>query len=104
MGNFKPPPPRSFVCLALSALLLPAYPAPQKADKKKSQADYQQALLSDKAGHREEAIAAYSSAIEADPSNGDAWRARAEDYLAAGDRAKMHRKFAAAELPCPQFR
>ena len=78
-----------FIVLALSAALLhPAHAADAKADKKKSQAAYQQGVLADKAGQRADAIAAYSAAIAADASNGDAWRARGKDYLAAGDKAK----------------
>lgn len=78
---------RIFAVLALSALLVPAHAA-DKPDKKKSQADYQQGVQADKASHRDEAIAAYTAAVEADSSNAEAWRARAKDYLAAGDRAK----------------
>src|SRR5580658_2803798 len=93
MRNFKPHLVRVHVIVALTALLLPSYAADAKADKKKSQAAYQQGVLADKAGQRTEAIADYSAAVEADPSNGDALRARANDYLAAGDRAKALEDF-----------
>ena len=63
------------IFIVLAALLHPAHAADAKADKKKSQAAYQQGILADGAGQRADAIAAYSAAIAADAANGDAWRA-----------------------------
>ncbi len=62
--------------------------ADTKADKKRSQVSLQRALQADKAGRRDEAIAAYTDAIAADNSNGAAFRGRGKDYLAAGDKVK----------------
>src|SRR5580693_2418340 len=77
-----------FIVLALSALLGPARATDAKPDKKKSQAAFKQGVLADHDGQRADAMAAYTAAIAADASNGDAWRARGNDYLAAGDKTK----------------
>jgi hypothetical protein len=66
--------------VAITGMLMPVSGADAKPDKKKSQAAYQRGLQADKAGHREVAISAYSEAIEADSSNGAAWRARGKDH------------------------
>src|ERR1700679_2467980 len=87
MFNFRPYRPRILAVLTLSAFLVPVH-AVDKPDKKKSEASYQQGVLADKAGNRNEAIADYTAAVDADSSNAEAWRARGKDHLAAGDRAK----------------
>ena len=69
-------------------MFVPVNAGDEKADRKKSQVAFQRGAQADKAGHRGEAIAAYSEAIAADAANGAAWRARGKDYLAAGDQAK----------------
>ena len=74
-------------------LLLPVNGAEAKPDKKKSQAAYQTGARADQAGQRDEAIAAYTEAIQADPANAAAWCARGKDYFAAGDREKAAADF-----------
>src|SRR4249920_710522 len=74
--------------LTMAALAMPALAADTKPDKKKSQAAYQRGKKADEAGQRDEAIAAYTEAVQADPANLDALRARAKDYTAAGDNKK----------------
>src|ERR1035441_4935159 len=70
--------------LAVAGWLLPAGAAEAKPDKKKSLAALERGKKADGAGQRNEAIAAYSEAIQADGSNVEAWRARGRDYLARG--------------------
>src|ERR1035437_7316714 len=72
--------------LAVAGWLLPAGAEDTKPDKKKSQAALQRGRKADDAGQRNEAIAAYSEAIQADGSNVEAWRARGRDYQAGDDR------------------
>src|ERR1019366_7931267 len=67
--------------------------AADKPNRKESQAAYQRGLKADAADRRDEAIAAYSEAIQNDPSDADPYRARGKDYLETGERAK-----AAADL------
>ena len=73
--------------------MLPARGADAKPDKKKSQAALQRGKKADEAGKRDEAIAAYTEAIQADASNVEAWRARGRDYQAAGDNQKAQADF-----------
>src|SRR5258708_17364358 len=79
---------RLALLLALAGWLFPAAGADAKPDKKKSQAALQRGKKADDAGKRDEAIAAFSEAVQADPSNTEAWRARGRDYQAAGERQK----------------
>src|SRR5262249_13219411 len=65
-----------------------AIAADAKPDKKKSQAAFLRGKKADEAGRRDEAIAAYTEAIQADSTNGDALRSRAKDYQAAGELPK----------------
>src|ERR1039457_5182532 len=62
--------------LAVAGWLLPAGAADTRPDKKKSLAALQRGKKADDTGQRNEAIAAYSEAIQADASNVEAWRAR----------------------------
>jgi hypothetical protein len=64
--------------LAIGAALAPVNAA-DKADRRKSQLAYQRGVRADAAGKRDEAIAAYSEAIQADESFAAAWRARGKD-------------------------
>jgi len=84
---------RLAVFLAVVAGLFPAGAADTKPDKKRSLAAMQRGKKADDAGQRNEAIAAYSEAIQADASNAEAWRARGRDYLAADDRPKAQADF-----------
>src|SRR3954467_3827342 len=59
-----------------------------KPDKRKSQAALQRGLKAEQAGKREEAMAAFTEAVQADGSNVDALRARARAYQAAGDSTR----------------
>src|SRR5438477_9874176 len=93
MATPAPRPGRILLALALAGLFAPAHGADVKPDKKKSQAAYQRGQRADEAGKREEAIAAYTEAIQADAANAAAWRARGQDYMAAGELQK-----AAADL------
>ena len=79
---------RVLISIAVAGLLLPAHGEEAKADRKKSQAAYQRAVRAEEAGRRDEALAAYTEAVQTDPSNGAAWRGRAKAYLAAGLRDK----------------
>src|SRR5664279_1139807 len=79
--------------LAVAGWLLPAGAAEAKPDKKKSLAALERGKKADGAGQRNEAIAAYSEAIQADGSNVEAWRARGRDYQAADDRQKAEADF-----------
>src|SRR5436190_23629729 len=65
-------------CAVFSAI------AADKPDKKKSQAALLRGKQADEGGHRDQAIAAYTEATQADPTNIDAMRARAKAYQAAG--------------------
>ena len=94
---------RIVVTLAVAGLLLTVSGADVKPDRKKSRTAYQTGLRADEAGNRDEAIAAYTEAIQADISNGAAWRNRGNDYLAVGDKAKAgvdldHRESVLGEL------
>src|ERR1700757_2372971 len=62
--------------------------AQAKPDRKKSQTAFERGRRADELGHRDEAIGAYTESLQLDSTNVAALRARAEDYLAAGDRAK----------------
>src|ERR1051325_816005 len=84
---------RIVVSVGISGLILPVNGADVKPDPKKSQAAYQRGVRADQAGKRDDAIAAYTEAIEADASNAPAWRGRGRDRLAAGELEK-----AAADL------
>src|SRR4051794_39501397 len=84
---------RVVVLVGISGLFLPGYSTDAKPDPKKSQAAYQRGVRAEQAGKRDDAMAAYAEAIEADASNGAARRARGRDYLAAGELEK-----AAADL------
>ncbi len=75
-------PYRWLSLLAVTAVLCTA--ADQKPDKKASQAAFLRGSHADQAGKRDEAIAAYTDAIAADPENTGAMRARAKDYMDAG--------------------
>src|ERR1039457_6308360 len=79
--------------LAVAGWLLPARGADAKPDKKRSQAALLLGKKADDAGQRDEAIKAYSEAIQADGSNVEAWRARGRDHLAADDRVKAQADF-----------
>src|SRR4051812_45196615 len=79
--------------IAVSGLLFPLSGADPKPDRKKSAVAYERGRRADQAGKRSDALAAYSEALEADPSNTAAMRARGRDYLLAGETAK-----AAADL------
>ena len=59
--------------------------ADAKPDKKKSQAALLRGKKADEAGQRDEAIAAYTEAIQADAVQCGCVRARGQDYQAAGD-------------------
>ena len=61
-------------CWPWRAGLLPARAADTKPDKKKSQAALQRGKKADEAGKRDDAIAAYTEAVQADASNVEAWR------------------------------
>src|SRR5438270_12171025 len=74
--------------IAVAGALFIASAADVKPDKKKSQAALQRGKKADDAGKRDEAIAAYTEAVQADPANLDALRARARDYSAAADTKK----------------
>src|ERR1019366_10780787 len=74
---------RIVLTIAISGLILPVNGAAAKPDKKKSQAGYQRGLRADEAGRRDEAISAYSQAIEADATNAAAWLPRGKNYLGA---------------------
>ncbi len=78
---------------ALAGMLMPVYGGDTKPDKKKSQAAWQRGKKADDAGQRAEAIAAYSDAIAADPSNVEALRSRGKDYQATGDKTKAQADF-----------
>ena len=67
------------VSFALAGMLISAYGGDTKPDKKKSQAAWQRGKKADDAGQRAEAIAAYSDALAADPSNAEALRARGKE-------------------------
>jgi len=81
-------PARILLTFAVSGLISSVSGADAKPDKKRSQAEYQRGLRADEAGHRDQAISAYSEAIQADAGNAAAWRARGKDYLVAGDSDK----------------
>src|SRR5690349_17465711 len=55
-----------------------------KGDPKKSQAAVRRGQRLDQSGRHEEAIAAYTEAVQADAANSAAWRARGGAYLAGG--------------------
>src|SRR5215469_13560144 len=76
---------RLVLLLTIPALV---FGADARADRKKSQTALERGKLADEAGQREAAIASYTEALEADVTNVAAVRARAQDYAAAGDRAK----------------
>ena len=57
---------RILISVAISGLLFSVTGAEVKPDKKKSQAAYQTGTAADQAGNRDQAIAAYTEAIEAD--------------------------------------
>src|SRR5664279_2947806 len=84
---------RIVLSLAISGLLFSVSGADPKPDKKKSQAACLLGERADRSGRRDEAIAAYTEALEADNGNAVAWRARAKDYLSDGDMER-----AAADL------
>src|SRR5689334_17462300 len=84
---------RILVTFGISGLLLAVSGADRKPDTKKSQAAYQRGVRADQAGKRDDAIAAYSEAIQADYSNSAAWRARGKDYFASGDKDKAAADF-----------
>ena len=76
---------RILLTFSIAGLLVPAFGADTKPDKKKSQAAYQRGLHADQAGKRDEAVAAYTEAIEADASNNSVVsRAAFEPYLVKG--------------------
>src|SRR3954454_16814293 len=74
-----------FLLLAMAGGVFPAAAADAKPDKKKSQAAMQRARKAEESGQREAAISAYGEALQADPGNVDAWRARGRAYLATGN-------------------
>src|SRR5438445_7840304 len=78
---------RIIVTVGLSGLLL-SVNGDDKADKKKAQAAWQRGQRADKSGKRDDAIAAYTEALTADPFNTPTLRARAKDYLDAQEREK----------------
>ena len=82
---------RLALVLAVAGWLLPAPGADTKPDKKKSQAALQRGKKADEAGKRDDAIAAYTEAVQADPSNVEAWRARGSDYQACAAITRRHR-------------
>ena len=84
---------RLALVLAVAGWLLPAPGADTKPDKKKSQAALQRGKKADEAGKRDDAIAAYTEAVQADPSNVEAWRARGSDYQLARDYQKAQADF-----------
>src|SRR5215469_5300359 len=79
---------RILLSVCLSGLIFSISAADSKPDKKKSQAAYQRGVHAADAGKRDEAIAAFTEAIDADRTNTAALRARALQYLAAGEREK----------------
>ena len=79
---------RIVLSIAISGLFITVDSAQSRPDRKKSQVAYQQGQLADQAGKRDEAIAAYTEAIDADGGNSAALRARAKDYFAAGNPDK----------------
>src|SRR5262245_15078028 len=79
---------RILVTLGILGVLVPLNAADPKPDKKKSQAAMLRAQKAAEAGRRDDALAAYAEAIQADPSNTAAMRARGKLHLAAGDREK----------------
>src|SRR4051812_40701033 len=79
---------RIVITLGISSLLLPINAASSATDPKKSQLAFQRGQRADQAGKREDAMAAYAEAVDADPSNSAAWRARGRDYMVAGDLEK----------------
>src|SRR5262249_35674595 len=79
---------RTVLTIAIMGLLVPMFGADVKPDKKKSQAAFQAGELADRNGKREEAIAAFSEAIQADGTNAAALRARGRDYYSAGESEK----------------
>ena len=92
---------RVVLAIAITGLLISVDGADGKPDKKKSQAAYQQGVGADQAGRREEAIAAYTEAIEADSGNAAALRARGKDYFKAGNREKAAADFETAVVVQP---
>src|ERR1700722_12468076 len=79
---------RIVLSIAISGLFITVDSAQSRPDRRKSQVAYQQGQVNDQAGKRDEAIAAYTEAIDADGSNSAALRARAKDYFAAGNPDK----------------
>ena len=78
------------LALVFLGATVPAFSSEKKPEKRKSQAAYQRGQRADQAGRREEAIGDYSEALEDDPGNAAALRARGLDYLASGDRDRAH--------------
>ena len=76
---------RLILLAAVAGCLVPAGAADAKPDKKKSQAAMQRAQKAEESGQREAAIAAYGEALQADPGNVEAWRARGRAYQADGN-------------------
>src|SRR5579871_2524929 len=62
--------------------------ATSNPDAKKSHAALVRGQHLDQAGRRQEAIAADTEAVEADPANAAVWRARGQDYIATSNREK----------------
>src|ERR1035438_909834 len=81
-------PARLALLLAVAGWLFPAGGADAKPDKKKWQAAMQRGRQADQAGQRDQAIAAFSEAIQADGSSAEAGRARGRDSQAVDDRQK----------------
>src|SRR5215510_5055177 len=80
--------------LTAAALASSAYSqSERKPDKRKSEAALQRGQKAMEAGRRQEAIADFSEALQSDPGNLTALRARARLYWAAGDAAKARADF-----------
>ena len=74
--------------ISIAVLLPPVNAADAKADKKRSEGALQRGNKAEAAGKPDDAIAAYTEAIQADRSNAAALRARGRAYFTAGERLK----------------
>src|SRR5581483_2823224 len=80
VGKLRRTAVRVFAQIILSIVITAAWcgasePA-KKPDPKKSHSALMRGRELEKAGHRQDAIAQYTDAVQEDPSNAEAWRAR----------------------------
>src|SRR5215813_14235776 len=78
----------TWLVLAVFAISPAAAQTAAAPAKPQSETAYRRGLAADQAGLPEDAIAAYSKAVEFDPTNALAWQARGKDYLALQDWTK----------------